>query len=161
MVIEEEIIATAQKGVVDPQALATTYNIDLATVQQTLISAGIDWAETKHAGRPRTPLLPGQQLYVERAYRAKRSQAHISTRVRASLPRIKRHLQSIELFPSQNINSVRQSRQRRIMQAIDLYLNSVPVLQICRVTNIRPPALYDELRARNIPLRVKKAERTI
>jgi hypothetical protein len=138
-----------------PMAVAEQLNVPLHDVHSTLIAANVDWAPKKEPGRPITPLKPGQQFYAERAYQAHYSQAHISERVRASLNRVRRHLLTSKLFATNEKSAKDIARQKRLMQAINLYIHSVPVMTIVHVTNIQPPVLYAALKARSIPLRTK------
>lgn len=109
-------------------------------------------------GRPRVPLLLGQQLYIEQAYtQLGLSQARIAQDARVAIPRVRRHLVDKGLYsprpPTRTI-----ARAKVVEEAIEWYSRGEKVVDICTILEINPAELYRALRENHIPFRMKSKQ---
>ncbi len=173
-----EIIQMAIQGLT-PQEIAEQMHLSLTVVQASLLREGIVWSmmDERHArtrGRPRVPLSPGQQRFIEAGSRFGLSHSRISLLVAASTTRVRRHLieQGIYTPPyyakdtstsasaSANIGTtpytIRPGQtpiHPRYIRAAQMYLAGEYVMDICSVLDISTSALYRTLRRLGIELR--------
>lgn len=106
-------------------------------------------------GRPRMPLLIGQRIYAEFAYRTKlKTQLDIAARIRVALPRVHRFLIEKGLHtPSLHGTA---AHTQAVSYAVELYVRGESIRYILEETGIVVSELYKALHLRRIPLRTRK-----
>lgn len=107
------------------------------------------------AGRPRVPLLTGQQHYIERAYyHLGMSQAKIARNVGVAIPRIRRYLIERGLYAPRSATRS-ELREQVLDDAVQAYIDGEKVVEICNGYDVNPAELYRRLRQLEVPFRTK------
>lgn len=154
---EDAIVITFREEGLSPEILAKGFDVPVSVVQAALLKHGCDWAKPgPSAGRPTKHLLAGQARYAETAYtKLSLSQAAISAKIGAPVPRVRRHLLDRNLLEPGRVRRPDPERNARLLAAVKMYIEEAPIEAIVETTGIHTPALYTALRARNIPTRLQ------
>lgn len=149
----EEILTRAGTGL-EPRAIARELQLPVDLVQQVMAKAGIDWHATsqRRKGRPKLPVLPGQQRYIEAAYARGYTQSKIAIDANMATARVRRHLAGVGLLRAWRQPITVEQR----LSAVAHYLEGWPVDRIIEEDRISAVDLYKTLRNRGVALRTER-----
>lgn len=148
MITSNPAVELARQGK-SPEVIAEILGKPLGEVQLALARAGFDWKPVGSRGRPRLPILPGQQKYIEVAYGLGHSESAISVAAKMSLERVRRHLDRSGLERRRRGQVPEDIR----LEAVELYIRGTPVMRIVAKTGLTAPDLYKSLRRLGVSLR--------
>lgn len=109
----------------------------------------------RSVGRPRYPLMYGQQCYAKVAFSyARIPHSRIASYIGVSLPRVTRFLTESGLHIPKRHHTA--AHINSVLQGVQMYEDGVPVADILGQTNLPVSELYKGLRQYKIPLRMRK-----